>query len=166
MDHDVREKTAQYIDNCVKIRETFQFAHPKEQIFATEKYCTAIYGSSLWMLDGDMTSSLYSAWKTNIKLSCGVHRGCRTYFLQNVLTDDDTSLRTRLISRFLGFFQNLLNSPSQEVSVAARLGARDLRSSLGSNLELSCCPELESSFCFHYFCLFSLVLLCLGTEPR
>ena len=39
---DCREKRAQYIDSSVKVREAFSFAHPYEQILATEKYCTSI----------------------------------------------------------------------------------------------------------------------------
>ena len=35
---DCREKRAQFIDKSAKIRETFKFAHPSEQIIAVEKY--------------------------------------------------------------------------------------------------------------------------------
>ena len=40
----------------------------------------------------------------------------------------------RLLSNFVGFFRNLLNSPSAEAAVMARLAARDIRTSLGKNL--------------------------------
>ena len=39
------------------------------------------------------------------------------------------------MTRFLGFFLNLLQSPSPEVRVTARLASRDIRTNLGSNLE-------------------------------
>ena len=77
-----------------------------------------------------------SAWKTGVKLAWGVHRGCRTYLLQQVLAPGVTSLRVNLLLRFRSFFRSLLASPSPEVQVATRLAARDLRSSLGSNLSL------------------------------
>ena len=38
--------------------------------------------------------------------------------------------------RYRTFFQSLLDSPSPEVQVAVRLAARDLRSSVGSNLAI------------------------------
>ena len=38
------------------------------------------------------------------------------------------------MSRFLSFFHSLLSSPSTEVQVLSRLSARDLRTTLGSNL--------------------------------
>ena len=48
-----------------------------------------------------------------------------------------TSLRVDLAMRFHGFFCNqLLASPSHEVSVMARLAARDMRSNTGSNLSV------------------------------
>ena len=47
---DCREKRAQMIDGPVKIRESFGFAHPEEQILAMAKYCSAGYGSNLWDL--------------------------------------------------------------------------------------------------------------------
>ena len=45
---DCREKRAQFIDSAVKIRESFDFAHPAEQIMTVDKYCLAAYGSNLW----------------------------------------------------------------------------------------------------------------------
>jgi hypothetical protein len=46
------------------------------------------------------------------------------------------SLRTRLLHRGVFFFRKMLTSPSSEVTVAALLAARDIRSNLGSNLAL------------------------------
>ena len=45
-------------------------------------------------------------------------------------------LQVNLLLRFRTFFQSLLSSPSPEVQVTARLAARDLQSSVGSNLAL------------------------------
>lgn len=136
MRQDCKEKRAQFIDSSVKIREAFSFAHPCEQILAIEKYCTAMYGSNLWKLESAEVQSVIAAWKTGIKLAWGVHRGCRTYLVQNVLAPDLTPLRVGLLTKFHGFFKSLLESPSPEVSVVARLVARDIRTSLGSNLAL------------------------------
>ena len=49
---------------------------------------------------------------------------------------DLTPLRVGLLTKFHGFFKSLLESPSPEVSVVARLVARDIRTSLGSTLAL------------------------------
>ena len=136
MRQDCREKRAKYIDTSVKIREAFYFAHPHEQILATEKYCTALYGSNLWDLSSPEAEMVFAAWRTGHKLAWGVHRGCRSYLLQQVLAPHVTSLRVQILCRFRGFFRSLLDSPSSEVAVVARLAARDVRSSVGANLAL------------------------------
>ena len=136
MRQDCREKRAKFIDTSVKIREAFYFAHPHEQILATEKYCTALYGSNLWDLSSPEAEMVFAAWRTGHKVAWGVHRGCRSYLLQQVLAPHVTSLRVQIVCRFRGFFRSLLASPSSEVAVVARLAARDVRSSVGANLAL------------------------------
>ena len=123
MKQDCKAKRAEFIDNSVKVRELFSFAHPHEQIAAIQKYCTSAYGSNLWNLDSAEAEMMFSAWRTGIKLAWDVHRACRTYLLQHVLAPNITSLRVSLLSRFLGFFRGLLNSPSHEVGVMSRLAA-------------------------------------------
>ena len=103
---------------------------------AIEKYCTAAYGSNLWDLNSQEARMFLSAWKTGHKLAWGVDRRCRTYLVQEVLAPHVPSLEAGLLSKFHGFFLSLLQSPSHEVSVVARLAARDIRSNLGSNLDL------------------------------
>ena len=136
MRRDAREKRAQFIDMSVKIRETFAFAHPTEQLEAITKYCTSIYGSNLYDFSDAEFEMICNAWKTGVKLAWDVHRGCRTYLVQQVLAPGIHSLRVNLLVRFRKFFRSLLTSPSPEVQVAALLAARDLRSSVGSNLDL------------------------------
>ena len=120
----------------MKIRESFSFAHPLEQLAAVEKYCTSVYGSNLYDYSDQEFGMICSAWRTGVKLAWDVHRGCRTYLLQQVVAPGVTSLRVSLLLRFRTFFRSLVTSPSPEVQVAALLAARDLRSSVGSNLAL------------------------------
>ena len=136
MRQDCREKRAQFIDSSVKVREAFFFAHPYEQILATEKYCTALYGSNIWDLTSPEAEMVFAAWRTGHKIAWRVHRGCRSYLVQQVLAPHVTSLRVQILCKFRGFFRSLLDSPSTEVAVVARLAARDLRSSVGTNLAL------------------------------
>ena len=134
MRQDCREKRAHFIDSSSKIREAFSFAHPFEQILAVEKYCTAMYGSNLWHLCGKEAGMVVSAWRTGHKLAWDVPRSCHNYLVEEVLAAGAASLEVSLLTRFQGFFRGLLASPSQEVVVVALLAARDIRSTLGSNL--------------------------------
>ena len=136
MRQDAHEKRARFIDMSVKIRETFAFAHPEEQLQAVDKYCTSVYGSNLYNFKDAEFEMIAAAWRTGVKLAWGVHRGCHTYLLQQVLAPGMPSLRVDLLVRYRKFFRSLLTSPSPEVQVAALLAARDLRSSAGSNLAL------------------------------
>ena len=84
---DCREKRAQFIDKSAKIRETFKFAHPTEQIFAVEKYCSsAIHGGNLWDLTSKEAQMMFGIWRTGHKLSWQVDRKCHTYLVQEALT--------------------------------------------------------------------------------
>jgi hypothetical protein len=134
MRQDCREKRAVFIDSSVKIREAFAFAHPAEVITATEKYCTAAYGSNIWDQTSTEFDMMVNAWRTGHKLAWDVARGCRTFLVQAALAPHVASLRASLLHRGIFFFRGLLASPSREVTVAALLAARDLRSNLGSNL--------------------------------
>ena len=136
MTQDTLEKRAQFIDTSVKIRESFHFAHPAEQILAVEKYCTAAYGSNLWDLGSPETKMFVNAWRTGHKLAWEVPRSCHTYLVQEVLAPHVVNLNVSLLLKFVGFFRSLLASPSSEVVVVALLAARDLRSNLGKNLAL------------------------------
>ena len=87
-------------------------------------------------LESHAANMLYSSWNTNLKLVWNLPRNCHTYFLDTVLAPPGViSPRVTLLSRFLNFFRGLLDSPSPEVQVLARLGARDIRSYLGANLQ-------------------------------
>ena len=79
---------------------------------------------------------MYSAWTTGAKLVWEVPRATRSYLVQEVLAPGFTPLRAELLFRFQKFFRGLLTSPSPEVVVAALLGAQDIRTPVGSNLQL------------------------------
>ena len=123
-------------DSSVKIRECFFFAHPAEQIAAVEKYSTAAYGSNLWDLGSTEANMFTNAWRTGHKLAWDVPRGCHTYLVDEVLAPQVPSMKTSLLSKFVGFFRSLITSPSSEVMVVAMLAARDVRSNIGKNLTL------------------------------
>ena len=121
------------VHRAVKVREQFSFAHPTEVVKATDKYCNDFYGSNFYDLRGNSAEMLYGSWRTNLKLIWGLPRSCKTYFLDYVATEV-TPPNVALLARFHNFFHSLINSPSNEVSVMARLSARDVRTKLGKNL--------------------------------
>ena len=71
-----------------------------------------------------------------MKLAWNVDRACHGYLVSSVLAPGFRPIKACRLSRFHNFFLNMLDSPSQECQVMARLSARDIRSIFGSNLNL------------------------------
>ena len=134
MDMDCKTTRAEFISGAVKVREQFNFAHPCEILFATEKYCNSFYGSNLYDLRNEAAFSLASSWRTNVKLVWNVPRNCRTYFVDNYFAAGQTPPIVSLMTCFRKFFRSLIDNSSIEVMVLSRLSARDVRTNLGSNL--------------------------------
>ena len=136
MEHDVRIKWAEFIDNSVEVREAFKFASPVEILQALKVYCSSFYGSMLWDLAGTGASRVFNAWNTAIKLSWSCPRETRTYLVQQVLSSGLDSARTDILVRYSKFFRSLRCSISKEVAMMANFVSRDIRTTTGSNLKL------------------------------
>ena len=134
MNQDCRRKRAEFIDNSVKVKEAFSFAHPCEKISAVQKYCTSYYGAQLWSMRADSVSMVNSSWRTHVKLTWDLPRNCHNYFIDTVLAPNETPPAISLPVRFVNFFQSLQRSPSPEVQILSNLCARDIRTNTGSNL--------------------------------
>ena len=133
---DMNEKRFKFVRESSNIRDTFDFAHPMEVIEATKKYCCSWYGSNLWDLGSVEAQKVYSSWTTCLKLAWNTPRQTRSYLVQEILAPDIVPLKVELLLRQRKFFRNLLNSPSPEVVTAALLASRDIRTTLGKNLDL------------------------------
>ena len=88
----------------------------------------------LWNLYGPKAEQYFRSWNTCVKLSWNVPRSTHTYFVENLLAADFTTLRTQILSRYVKFFQKLLSSKSLEVKILAELVGKDATSTTGNNL--------------------------------
>ena len=61
-------------------------------------------------------------------------RSTFTYLVEGHLAVEHTSLRNQILSRYPAFYRKLLQSPSKEVRVLARMVSADPRSSTCTNL--------------------------------
>ena len=100
MKQDIREKRAQFIDEAVKVRETFSYSHPEQIVDAVDKYCTTFYSSNLWDLHSKEVETVYSTWRTNLKLAWDCPRATRGYLVQEVLSCGQDKISTRLLMKF------------------------------------------------------------------
>ena len=79
-----------------------------------------------------MASQYCNSWSTCVKLAWRVPRSTHSYFLSGGLV----SARSDLLNRYVGFYRSLLNSPSMEVRILARIVAKDVRTTTARNLRL------------------------------
>ena len=135
MDQDARMKRASFIQESTDIRETFSFANPVEILGAVKLYASSWYGSMLWNLKGDIVKQVFTTWNTCVKLAWHVPRQTHSYFVDHLLGCGITSVKTDILSRYVGFVRALRSSPSKEVRTLVNMMGRDLGSCTGSNLD-------------------------------
>ena len=70
-----------------------------------------------------------------MKLTFGLPRDTFTYLVEGFFAFSQTSLRNQVLSRYPGFYRNLLNSPSREVRILSRIVTSDPRSPTCANLK-------------------------------
>ena len=71
-----------------------------------------------------------------LKVTWSVPRATRKYLVEQVLAPGVNSVRTDILSKFVGFFRNLRTSPSNEVAFMAHFVGRDMRTVTGRNQRL------------------------------
>ena len=88
MEADTRQKRAQFIENCINIREVFGFAYPKQIVQAVKIHALHCYGAMLWDFDINTTGMFCRSWNTCVKLSCKVPRETHTFIVENCLVSE------------------------------------------------------------------------------
>ena len=134
MDKDCHRARAKFIDKNVDIREQFAFAHPDQIIKMVQILCCDAYGSMLWDLRSNPAEQFFKSWNTCVKLVYRVPRSTYTYLVEGFLASTQCSLRNQILSRYPGFYRNLMTSPSKEVRMLAKMVSEDPRSTTCRNL--------------------------------
>ena len=135
MQKDCQRARARFIDKTVETREQLSFANPEQVMQAVQILCSDAYGSMLWDLSSPGAEQFFKSWNTCVKLIHGLPRSTFTFLVEGYFASGATSLRNQILSRYSGFYRNLLQSPSREVRFLARVVSSDPRSSTCSNLK-------------------------------
>jgi hypothetical protein len=135
MEKDSQRARARFIGKNVQLREELSFANEEQILKAVQIFCSDAYGSMIWNLKSSGSEQFFKSWNTTVKLVYGVPRSTFTYLVEGHLAADHTSLRNQILSRYPGFYRKLLESPSKEVRMLARIVSADPRSSTCSNLK-------------------------------
>ena len=134
MDMDCHKARAKFIGKTVETRENFYFAEPHQKLKMIQLLCCDGYGSMLWDLRGESAQQYFRSWNTSVKLIYDVPRSTFSYLVEGFFAQSQTSLRNQILSRYPGFFRKLLDSPSKEVRILARIVKDDPRSTTCKNL--------------------------------
>ena len=105
MEYDAKCKRAAFIDKSSDIRDMFNFADPPQVLTAVSVYAVHFYGSMLWNLFGDAAGQVYRAWNTCVKLAWDIPRWSHNYFVDNLLSKNENSVRKKLLCQFVNYFQ-------------------------------------------------------------
>ena len=89
----------------------------------------------LWNLGSDTAEQFFKCWNTAVKLVYDVPRSTYTYLVEGFFSSSQPSLRNQVISRYAGFFRNLVNSPSKEVRFLVQVVKNDPRSTTCANMK-------------------------------
>ena len=134
MEKDCQKARARFIAKTVQLREELSFANPTQILKAVQILCSDAYGSMLWNLSSDSSEQFFKAWNTLVKLVYDAPRSTFTYLVKGHLAAGHPSLRNQILSRYSGFYRNLLKSSSKEVRILSIIVLSDPRSSTCGNL--------------------------------
>ena len=122
------------ISRSLEVRSQFGFAAPPQILKAVRILACNAYGSILWQLNSPAAEAFFKAYTSCVRRIYRVPVSTFTYLVEGHLAAGIPPLRNMVLGRFPFFYQNLLRSPSVEVSVMAEVVARDARSTVAGNL--------------------------------
>ena len=132
MTMDSNMRRGAFIGKCLEVQEAFSFAAPAEVLGAIKLYCGDLYGGMLARLDSPEATKLMNCWGTAVKDVWGLHRATHRVYAR-WLGSGHSTIREDLLSRWPKFFRSLLNGPSPEAAVLARVAAADRRTVTAAN---------------------------------
>ena len=132
MTMDTNMRRGAFIGKCLEVQEAFSFAAPAEVLGAIKLYCGDLYGGMLARLDSPEATKLMNCWGTAVKDVWGLHRATHRVYAR-WLGSGHTTIREDLLSRWPKFFRSLLNGPSPEAAMIARVAAADRRTTTAAN---------------------------------
>ena len=129
---DTTMRRGAFIGKCLEVQEAFSFAAPTEVLAAIKLYCGDLYGGMLARLDSDEATKLMNCWGTAVKDVWGLHRATHRVYAR-WLGSGHSTIWEDLLSRWPKFFRSLLNGPSPEAAVLARVAAADRRTAIAAS---------------------------------
>ena len=134
MDSDVSRAKSSFINRSADLREQLYFCHPAQKMLAIDLFNCDGYGMGLWHLSSPAVESYFKSWNQEVRKSYDVPFNTHCNLVEQYFCPNLVSLRRKILSRYAGFVNKLLNSSSKEIKFLSNILLRDPRSIIGRNI--------------------------------
>ena len=125
-------KRAILFDRVHQVQQQFGQYDPQLVLHLVSIYSTALYGSPLWQLYSEEHQKLNRSWNTAVKLIWELPYATHTRLLEDLCPV--SHLEHVLLSRYIGFIQNLCKSNKEILCLIFKSCLSNYRSVTGRNL--------------------------------
>jgi hypothetical protein len=132
MSKDVLQKRGKCIGKINSLMQEFHFTDPAILTKLVNIYATSFYGSGAWNIYSAECEKLYSSWNVAIRMIFNLDRCTHRYLIEPL--SQCLHPKVMIASRYVTFYQSLVNCNKFGVRFLARLNESDHRTVLGSTL--------------------------------
>ena len=130
-EEDMRVKNAKYIGKNIELNQEFFFAHPETKIKVNQIYNSSYYSSPLCDLFGNGARKLESSYNRSVKIMLGLPYNTHRCLIEPLT--DIKHVKKLLITRFLGFMENIKKNKKEALKMLMNTAMEDVRSVTGKN---------------------------------
>ena len=132
MKTDISIKRGRFIGKIHSLNQEFYFASPAVRCKLINLYCCTYYSSSIWNLYSRDCDKLYKSFNVAIRICNSVPRNSHRYIIEEMI--DFPHPKVMLCSRFIKFYNTLINSKKDSVRILAKLCSIDEKTVMKNNL--------------------------------
>ena len=130
-EEDMKVKNAKYVGKNIELNQEFFFAHPDTKLKINQIYNSSYYSSPLWDLFGKGARKIESSFNRSVKIMLGLPYDTHRCLIEPLT--DIKHVKKLLITRFLGFMENISKSKKEAIKMLMNTAKEDVRSITGKN---------------------------------
>ena len=125
MRRDMAIKRGKMIGKVNSLMQEFHAADISIIMKCVNNYATGIYGSCTWDIMSRECDRLYTAWNVAVRQILKINRCTHRFLIEDL--SECLHLKTKLASRYVSFFESIMNSSKFSVRFLGNLCATDQR---------------------------------------
>ena len=129
---DMCQKRGAFVGKVNNLLQEFHNVNPNILIKLINSFATSVYGSNLWDLFSNQCERLYTSYSVAMRSALDIDRCTHRYLVEPL--SQSLHLKTMLLSRYVTFYESLIESNKMPVRFLARLNGHDNETVLGRNL--------------------------------